>query len=103
MQYQIQPKGQQAVLRLLGEVTAPDRSAFEAVASRVLEGGPKTVAVDLSELVYMDSAGLGFLLILLKMAEEKGASVVLAGPRGEVKEQLELARFNLLFPISESV
>lgn len=91
------------VLRLQGEVTAPDRAAFEAVAGQTLEPGPERVVVDLSELDYMDSAGLGFMLILLKMAEEKKASVTLAGPRGEVKEQLELARFNLLFPISESV
>lgn len=103
MQYEIKAEGDKAVIGLIGEITAPDRVEFEGVCTRVLEAAPNKVVVDLARLQYMDSAGLGFLLILLKMAEEKSAGVVLAAAQGMVAEQLELARFNLLFTITDTV
>jgi anti-sigma B factor antagonist len=99
VKFETRNEGRHAVISLIGEITAPDRSAFESAAEEVLATAPRTVVVDMSRLDFMDSAGLGFLLVLLKMAEEKDATVSLSGPRGEVKEQLELARFNLLFPL----
>lgn len=101
MKFEIETEGHRVTIHLIGEVTAPDRTTFETVAAQALDIDPQAVVVDLSRLEFMDSAGLGFLLILLKMAEERSATVSLAGPRGEVKEQLELARFNLLFPIAD--
>lgn len=79
-----------------------DRVAFTEAADAALEGGVTEVVADLAELEYMDSAGLGFLLMLLKAAEGKGASVTLTGVGGAVAEHLELARFNLLFPIEKA-
>ncbi|MEO5336767.1 MAG: STAS domain-containing protein [Magnetospirillum sp. WYHS-4] len=102
MKIDIQIDGPTATIHLTGEITAQDRAAFEEVAAKALASGPQQVVVDLSRLDFMDSAGLGFLLILLKMGEEKGAAVALAQPRGDVKDQLELARFNLLFDIRDS-
>ena len=62
----------------------------------MLNGSPRIV-VDMAKLEYMDSSGLGMLLTLREQVKGNKAEVVIARPRGEVRELLELACFDTLF------
>jgi len=96
MRYEIAESGSATVLKMLGEVVASDKGQFaEVIDKTVAKGG--AVNVDLSELAFMDSAGLGFLLNLWQKTKEKGVTVSIVGASGEVKELLELSDFHILF------
>ncbi|MEO5337413.1 MAG: STAS domain-containing protein [Magnetospirillum sp. WYHS-4] len=99
MKYEIKTDGGKTVLQIGDQLVAADRNEFDSLLPRVFVSRPTTIEVDFQGLTFMDSAGLGMLLTLREQAERNGASVALARPQGAVKEMLELACFDTLFPI----
>ena len=96
MRYEIAKSGSAVVLKLIGEVVAADKGEFGSVIDKTIaEGG--AVIVDMGQLSFMDSAGLGFLLNLWQKTKDSGVSVTISGASGEVKELLELSDFQILF------
>lgn len=55
------------------------------------------IVVDFSATDYLDSAGLGLLLVLRDSARNAGKPVVISRATGHVKKVLETAHFGKLF------
>jgi anti-sigma B factor antagonist len=68
-----------------------------------LEQGRATVVVDLSRTEYVDSAGLGTLVLLNKEARAAGGCLVLAGLSDHVRDLLRLVRLDEVFTIASTV
>lgn len=62
--------------------------------------GVRRFVVDLSGADYVDSAGLGMLLLLREHARHNGASVALAGASAGVERILRIACFHELFEMT---
>lgn len=100
MQHKIRKDGDVVVLGLEGQLTSKDRSEFVEMIPSLLGEGKGSVRVDLKNLVYMDSVGLGMMITLRDEAEKKGMVTAIANPTGDVKELLEMACFDRLFEIT---
>ena len=98
MKYQISRQASRVVLSLSDQLTISDGAEFDAMVPKLLDAGSSSISVNLENLEYMDSAGLGYLLTLREHADRQHANVTLSKPFGAVKELLELARFDTLFP-----
>ena len=68
-----------------------------------LEQGRSTVVVDLTNTEYVDSAGLGTLVLLNKEARAAGGCLVLAGLSEHVRDLLRLVRLDEVFTIASTV
>jgi anti-sigma B factor antagonist len=68
-----------------------------------LEQGRSTVVVDLSNTEYVDSAGLGTLVLLNREARAAGGCLVLAGLSDHVRDLLRLLRLDEVFTIATTV
>ena len=55
--------------------------------------------LDLANLNWIDSAGLGMLLLARDAAHKNDLKLVLRSPRGDVKSMLELGRFDTIFDV----
>jgi anti-anti-sigma factor len=97
MQYHVEEKAGTATLHLAGQVVVGDRAEFETAVSETLSGNPQKVVVDLEGVEYMDSAGLGLLLMLRDEAGTRQTRLLLGGAQGQVAELFEAAGFELLF------
>ena len=97
MKYELSTDRERQAIVLRGELTAPDRKDFDAMADTIAMSAGETIVVDLKGLAFMDSAALGMLLSLRGRATEADATVVLALIPGDVKDLLELTWFNTLF------
>lgn len=82
-----------------GEFTFTDHTAFKAIASRLFERQGKPIVIDLAKLEFIDSAGLGMLLIVREEAEKAHRSLVLRGPCGQVKRMFDVTKFDTLFTV----
>ncbi|MFP4154422.1 MAG: STAS domain-containing protein [Halothiobacillaceae bacterium] len=60
---------------------------------------PALVRVDLEGTEYMDSSGLGMLLLLRDHFSTTSPKIVLSKPSDELSKVLEIANFNKLFII----
>ena len=79
-------------------------TAEEAVAEGEKDiSACRKLALDLSGLSYVSSAGLRTILKLTSGAEQAGKPIVVISSEGMVREILELARLDLFVTIHDSV
>jgi anti-sigma B factor antagonist/stage II sporulation protein AA (anti-sigma F factor antagonist) len=94
------------VLAPRGRVDHLNAEAFgKAVAPHVetcKRNGPGLL-FDLSGLEYISSAGLRVLMLASKRAVPAGGRIGVAAPTAMVREILEISRFDLVFPVFDSV
>lgn len=99
MQYEVSTSGEVATLYLRHHLAFADRRAFLEAIPQFLPAGIKRLVVDLRDLRFLDSAGLGMLLSLKEAADKHDATVVIRAPVAGVKTLLKLAHFENLFAI----
>lgn len=66
---------------------------------RILEEGGRRLVVDLADVSFIDSSGLGALLSGYKNATQRAGSFILAGLQPRVRAMFELTRLNRVFDI----
>lgn len=91
------------VLRCTGELDAHTFENLDAALQSALEDGPPNLAVELSGVPYMSSAGIGVLIGSKSEAENLGGSLVLVSPTPAVNEIFESMGFNALFTITATL
>lgn len=98
MEYQFQEND--LSVRLSGELVFTDYREFRSLWGRLLNAKPgQAVTIDLSDLQFIDSAGLGMLLIVRDEAARADLSLLLKNPQGQVKRIFSISRFDTLFSI----
>jgi anti-sigma B factor antagonist len=102
----VERRGSQSTLLLRGEFDLHDKEAFE----HAVEGERRYLAqrrfaslvVDLSELRFMDSSGLGCLLNVWNESRQDGFQVHFVRATGTVQRLLELTRVDEILPFVEA-
>ena len=90
------------VLKLAGRMDVETTEEFDMACERLLHDGDTRVVVDLTELKYISSAGLGSILRFAKKIEAKGGAVPLCGLKGFVKEVFEVTNLITAFKVYEN-
>ncbi len=91
--------GRAVVLRLEGELDTATASELRQVMTEVLDTSPASVALDLSELTFIDSTGIGVLISGCRRAEQVNSSFVLRSPSRPVLKALRLTAVDRLMGI----
>ncbi len=86
--------GQVPVLRLLGALDIATLDQFREGACRLLEQEAPAIAVDLAQVTFVDSSGMGALLAGKKRAMEKGVEFVLLDCPEPLQRLLDLVGLN---------
>ena len=69
----------------------------------LLAGGVTRFVLDLSDVPFLDSAGMAVLVSLLKRARTAGGEVKLVMPKSDAAQRiLRLTRFDKVFPLADS-
>jgi anti-sigma B factor antagonist len=87
----------QEVLTLSGPLVAGNASVFQNAMRR--EDPADTVILDLSDVPYMDSAGLGVLVTAYVSRQKSGRKMVLSGINPRVQRLFDITRVAGLFLI----
>jgi anti-sigma B factor antagonist len=89
-------------LTLAGDLDYGECSAFRMNIDRILKSAPPATIVDLSDIEYLDSSGLGLLLSLSKEYGQTGGKLVLV-TNETVDNILSLTRLNGIFATAPCV
>lgn len=95
----VQERGSYNIVRLTGELTAVDAPRVTQTVGEWTVGHRARLAVDLSELRMMDSAGLSELIHLVTRSRLTEGRVVLVAPSAFVKGILSVTRLDGWFEI----
>ena len=92
------------VLQLSGRVTLGEESNQLRTKIKTLLGDGKTrLVLDLADVSYIDSAGLGTLVAGYTSAQNQGASMKLANLTKRFNEQLHITKLVTVFDVYGSV
>jgi anti-sigma B factor antagonist len=87
-------------IRPRGELDIDSAPAFrDAIVTAF--AGARYVVVDLAQLTFLDSLGLGVLAAAQQRAAESGARFEIANPRDQARRLLELAGVDNVVPIPD--
>jgi len=92
------------VLQLKGRVTLGEESnQLRTTLKDVLSQGKTRLVLDLAEVSYIDSAGLGTLVAGFTSAQNQGANLKLANLTKRITEQLHITKLVTVFDVYETV
>ncbi|MEG3835513.1 MULTISPECIES: STAS domain-containing protein [unclassified Microcoleus] len=95
-------KNNYQLFRLTGLLDAFSEATFRKVISKCIDEGPKHVILDLSQIDFVDSSGLGALVQLVKKAQTlEGTLQIVSNPR--VTQTVKLVRLEKFLSLQPSV
>ena len=84
-----------AVLEMTGRITmGSDSQQIEWGLAELLKGNQKKVIFDLTEVTFLDSTGIGILVMCHAKLKKAGGALRIAGARGMVEAMLDLTSVN---------
>ncbi|HEY9860860.1 MAG TPA: STAS domain-containing protein [Candidatus Obscuribacterales bacterium] len=90
------------LFRLTGLLDAFSEPTFRKVLTKCVEEGPKHIILDLSQIDFVDSSGLGALVQLAKKAQAtEGTLQIVTNPR--VTQTVKLVRLEQFLALQPSV
>src|SRR5271169_7242975 len=90
-----------AVLEMSGRITmGSDSQKIEWGLAELLKDNQKKVIFDLTEVTFLDSSGIGILMMCHAKLKKAGGSLRIAGARGMVEETLNLTSVNKIIRVS---
>ena len=101
MKLNVRAEGDVFVMDVIGEMTLYEIGAFRDKINE-LSKDKKTLILNLSEVDYIDSTGLGVMISGRNSLDKAGGKLILASPNESVRKVLELTRLTQLFAIYES-
>lgn len=87
--------------RLKGRCTFSSLPQFEQLLDMVRQRPPCTVEIEMSELEYIDSSGVGMLLMIKDVCDHKKTHLVLKRPGVQILSVLRLTQLDQLFVIGD--
>jgi anti-sigma B factor antagonist len=92
-------KGQAAVLHVAGDVDAANAHLLRDAVIVAIDGGVPVVVVDLTNVGYVDSVGLGTLVVSLKRAAEQRTALRLVVTSPQIEKVLKITGLLSVFDI----
>ncbi|MEE1658242.1 STAS domain-containing protein [Microvirga sp. CF3062] len=92
-----------ALVRLSGRLDAAAAPQILARLKDIVAEGQSRLAVDLSEVSFVDSTGLGTLVSGLKAARKAEGDLRLVAPNSQVQRLLRLTTLDRVFVISDTL
>ncbi|OGX91725.1 STAS domain-containing protein [Hymenobacter coccineus] len=87
-------------ISLAGDLVGPpDTAAFVQAANDYLSADGISCAVDLAEIRYINSTGMGVLVSLLTKFRTRGGELVLINPADHPRKLLALTKLNNIFAV----
>lgn len=92
------------VIELSGRVVlGRERDQIEATVLKALNEGVKRFVIDLKDVTYVDSSGIGAITYCHGKIAQKGAHCAVAGAKGLVMEVFRLTRVDTVVPFFPDV
>ncbi|UII21069.1 STAS domain-containing protein [Fulvivirga ligni] len=103
MNYNFDLKEDVLVLSLEGDLIGEDSGAdlMDKISGYVQEG-VRLCVVDISELRYINSSGIGVLITILTKFRNKGGEVCLLKPSESVQKLLIITKLNAIFSVVDT-
>lgn len=88
-------------VRISGYLDAHTVDAFEQTFNQLLSQPQSKYILDLGDLNYISSAGIGAMMLFLQQLRRREGDMVIMAPSAKVGKVLDLLGFNQIFTIAQ--
>ncbi|BDU50643.1 STAS domain-containing protein [Haliovirga abyssi] len=81
------------------EIEVYNASEIREELSEMIDNGVKEIIIDLRNVEYVDSSGLGVLVSTMKRLKKINGKMILLSPKNAIKQVLELTSLDKVFTI----
>jgi anti-sigma B factor antagonist len=100
MTFEKEIKNNTLILRLSGDLIGEDNGVgLLEIVSNAIQQQVFTCIIDISQLRYINSSGIGVLITILTKFRNKGGEVYLMKPSENVQKLLVITKLNAIFQI----
>ena len=99
MRQEISVQDGKVFVSLFGSLYVEEAAVLRQKLLMHIDKGYNHFVVNLSNVDYIDSSGLGVLVAIHKRSLQHGGGVAITGLKGTVKELFELTRLNKVFEV----
>ncbi|OQX96636.1 hypothetical protein B6I21_00385 [candidate division KSB1 bacterium 4572_119] len=103
MEHKVLKKDGFAVVQLSGEIDVSVAPQLRNALKELIDSGTVNLVVDLSEVAFIDSSGLGIFVVAYKLAKTKEGTIRFAAARPEVLKVIKLTRLDKHLQLFETV
>ena len=96
-------RGQATILHLSGEIREADEDNFIRTVTERIDRPGARVVLDMSEITYVTSSGLGAIVRVTAQANTQRAKVVIAAPSPFINGVLEITALNRYFDVYPTI
>ncbi|MGI6108617.1 MAG: STAS domain-containing protein [Eubacteriaceae bacterium] len=88
--------------KIVGEVDVATASPFRDALEQAVDSGAKEIFLDISDMEYIDSTGIGILIDMKKNIMEPDQEFVLIHPKRSIAKLFQLTGVDQIFRIVEA-
>ena len=104
MKYTSEIKQDTIIIHLSGDLIGENGGpGILSIASEAIQQKINSCIIDISDLRYINSSGIGVLITVLTKFRNKGGEVYLLNPSESVKKLLVITKLNAIFQVIHSV
>ncbi len=94
-----------AFLKFDGEVIFDNSNQLKEEAKKILskKEETKSLVIDLSQVPYLDSSGVGVILSLFKFMKNRGGSLAVANPNDKIRRVFDVTKITEIIPAYETI
>lgn len=100
MDLSIEKNGDATIIRVqTARVIYPLLPTLVTKTREAVEGGARSLVLDLSAVSYIDSATIGCIMDIYRLAKDKGGALHVLAPQARVETMLSMAGVHKIVPI----
>lgn len=103
MELKIRKNGEIYIIDVNGEMDLYNSYKLKELVMKMIEKGIKTFIINLEQVDYIDSSGIGALIYISSTVKKMNLKLALSNVHGSVKKVIELTKLMGYFPIANSV
>jgi anti-sigma B factor antagonist len=104
MNLTVTKEGPLAILHLpMARLDSTNASEVKAELLVLCSEAIDVLIIDLTDVTFCDSSGLGALLLAERQLRERDGGIIVVDPNGKVKTLLEIAKLDELIPVCATV
>ncbi len=96
------PSESVALIRLKGKFTIEDVNHFKEETVPLTKSGIATLLMSFTDLVYIDSSGIGSLILLMNTAKNQGMNLIVYNLQEEIQNVFRISYLDKFFVITTS-
>lgn len=93
-------KDNNTIIKMSGQFTFSDTQKFKEILDMVSERKTRSLSLDFLDVSFIDSSGMGMMLLLRDEAKAKQIPLNIISPQGQVEKIFRISKFYDIFSIN---